>query len=175
MVLYAGEICIVRNSSVSSLCHASGTLSPGGGTLSLDCDNEQTFTCSVSVAAVWSIDSTSGELAIVTDTGLAADRASPRITTSDTSGNVNTSRITINGFSEADNGTVISCIDRDDSSVQGTVLLSISESSNTPTLVQHRYQCIVCDMTVALLLILLYTLVLADTTGCYPLSHKVNV
>ena len=94
-------------------------------TVSLDCGSQQTFTCTVTGVAVWTISGLSG-ISVTSNSGqLIANNA--RITTNDTSGVVQSSIITITGFTIADNGGTIRCIDQANSSVQGMASISIGE------------------------------------------------
>ena len=102
-----------------------GTLTPDGMVL-LDCGSQQTFTCSVTgVAATWTIGGLSG-ISVTRDNGLGVAN-NPRITTTDTSGATQSSTITITGFTTADKGGTIQCIDLDDNSVQGMASISVGE------------------------------------------------
>ena len=93
----------------------------------MDCGSQQTFTCSVTgVAALWTISGLSG-ISVTRDTGLSAAN-NVRITTTDTSGLTQSSTITITGFTTADNGGTIQCIDLADNSVQGMANISVGEN-----------------------------------------------
>ena len=74
---------------------SSGTLTPDG-TIPLDCVSAQTFTCSVTGGAAWTI-SLDG-ISVTAVNGLSAANNNPRITTNDTSGVTPSSTITITGF-----------------------------------------------------------------------------
>ena len=105
--------------------HNVGTLTPDG-TVSLDCGSQQTFTCSVNGTAVWTISGLSGINAIRFN-GLGTARTNTRITTTDSSGLTSPSTISITGFTTADNGGTIQCINLDDLSVQGMARISVGE------------------------------------------------
>ena len=100
-----------------------GTLTPNGA-VPLDCGSQQTFTCSVTVGAAWTI-SLDG-ISVTTLNGLSAAN-NPRITTTETSGVTPSSTITITGFTTSDNGGTIRCIDLDDLSAQGMANISVGE------------------------------------------------
>ena len=105
----------------------SGTLTPGG-TVSLDCSSQQTFICSVTgVAALWTISGLSG-ISVTANTGQLAANSTSRITTTDTSGITQSSTITITGFTTADNGGTIQCINLDDGSVQGMASILVGKN-----------------------------------------------
>ena len=59
--------------------------------------------------------------------GQLADTNNARITTTDTSGITQTSTITITGFTTADNGGRVQCINLADSTVQGMATVSVGE------------------------------------------------
>ena len=105
---------------------STGALTPDG-TVSLYSGSQQTFTCSVTVAAVWTISGLSG-ISVTGNSGQLAANNNPRITTNDTSGITQSSTITITGFTAADNGGTIQCIELTDNSVQGTATISIGTS-----------------------------------------------
>ena len=95
----------------------------------MDCGSQQTFTCSVTgVAALWTTSGLNG-ISVTRDSGLVVATNSARITTNDTSGATPTSTITITGFTTADNGGTIQCINLDDDSVQGMASISVGENS----------------------------------------------
>ena len=114
--------CIVVSNAVFVTL---GMLTPGG-TVSLDCGSQQTFTCSVTGGAAWAI-SLDG-ISVTHDNGLGVAN-NARITTTDTSGVTQSSTITITGFTTADNGGTIRCIDQADNSNQGTASISVGERS----------------------------------------------
>ena len=96
------------------------------GTVQLDCGTQQTFTCSVTgPAALWTITGLSGIYA--RHSGLTVANNNDRVTTTDTSGVTQSSIINITGFSTADNGGIIQCVNQEDGSVQGTATVSIGE------------------------------------------------
>ena len=96
------------------------------GTVLLDCGSQQPFTCSVTgVAAGWTIRGLSG-ISVTRANGLSAAN-NPRITTTDTSGVTQSSTITITGFTTADNGGTIQCINFADNSVQGMASILVGE------------------------------------------------
>ena len=66
-------------------------------------------------------------ISVTYPTGLSAANNNPRITTTDTSGLTQSSTITITGFTTADNGGTIQCIDLNDLSAQGTANISVGE------------------------------------------------
>jgi hypothetical protein len=83
------------------------------------------FTCSVTgVAAVWTITGLSGITAVQV-TGQGAVNNNARITTTDTSGVTQTSTITITGFTTADNGGTVQCVNLADSAVEGMTTVSV--------------------------------------------------
>ena len=93
----------------------------------MDCGSQQTFTCNVTgIAALWTISGLSG-ISIIRDNGLGVANHS-RITTTDTDGATPSSTITITGFTTADNGGTIQCINLDDNNVQGMASISVGES-----------------------------------------------
>ena len=95
----------------------------------MDCGSQQTFTCSVTGgAALWTISGLSG-ISVTRHTGQFAASNNARITTTDTSGLTQSSTITITGFTTADNGGAIQCINLDDISVQGMASISVGENS----------------------------------------------
>ena len=100
-----------------------GALTPDG-TVSLYSGSQQTFTCNVTVAAGWTICGLSG-ISVRGNSGQLAANSNPRITTNDTSAITPFSTITIIGFTAADNGGTIQCIELADNSVQGTATVSI--------------------------------------------------
>ena len=100
-----------------------GGLSPGGS-VSIYNGKQQTFTCSVAGAAVWTITGLRG-ITATKSTGLSAANNNPRITTTDTSGLTPFSTITITGFNTSDNGGAIQCIELADGSVHGKTNISI--------------------------------------------------
>ena len=103
---------------------STGTLQPDG-TVSLYSGSQQTFTCNVTgIAAVWTISGLSG-IRVTNVSGLSAADNNPRITATDSSGVTQSSTITIIGFTAADNGGTIQCIELSDNSVQGTATISI--------------------------------------------------
>ena len=104
-----------------------GTLTPVG-TISLDCGSQQTFTCSVpGPAALWTISGLSS-ISVIRESGLSvANTSGSRVTTTDTSGVTQSSTITITGFTTADHGGTIQCINLVDSSVQGMASISVGE------------------------------------------------
>ena len=92
----------------------------------MDCGSQQTFNCNVTgPAAAWNISGLSGISATSATGLLAANNNSPRITTNDTRGITPSSTITITGFSAADNGGTIQCINLDDNRVQGVANISV--------------------------------------------------
>ena len=94
----------------------------------MDCGSQQTFTCSVTgTAALWTISDLSG-ISVTSTSGLIAANNNPRITATDTSGVTQSSTITITGFTTADNGGAIQCINLDDISVQGMASISVGEN-----------------------------------------------
>ena len=107
-------------------CVLPGTLTPDG-TVSLDCGSQQTFTCRVTNTAAWTI-SLDG-ISLSTAPGITADTNSARINTTD-SGALPSSTITITGFTEADNGGTIQCVDLVGGSVQGMANISVGESTS---------------------------------------------
>ena len=102
---------------------STGALTPDG-TVSLYSGSQQTFTCSVTVAAGWNISGLSG-ISVTGNSGLLAANNSPRITTTESSGVTQSSTITIIGFTAADNGGTIQCIELADNCVQGMATISI--------------------------------------------------
>ena len=96
--------------------------------MSLDCGSQQTFTCSVTVGVGWTISGLSG-ISVTSASGLSAAGNNPRINTTDTSGLPPSSTITITGFTTADNGGAIQCIELNDNSVQGMASISVGERS----------------------------------------------
>ena len=86
--------------------------------------SQQTFTCNVTVAAGWAICGLSG-ISVRGNSGQLAANNNPRITTNDASGITPFSTITISGFTAADNGGTIQCINLADNSVQGKATISI--------------------------------------------------
>ena len=103
-----------------------GTLFPSGSIL-LDYGSQQMFTCSVTgPAAVWTITGFSG-ITGVESSGLSVANSNARITTTDTSGLTQSSTITITGFTTADFGGTVQCINQADSSVQGMVTILFGE------------------------------------------------
>ena len=93
----------------------------------MDCGSQQTFTCNVTgVLAGWTISELSG-ISVKENTGMSAAKNNPRITTTDTNGLTNSSTITITGFTTADKGGSIRCIDLSDVSVQGMANISVGE------------------------------------------------
>ena len=95
-----------------------------GGSVSISNGKQQTFTCSVTGAAAWTITGLRG-IRATRSTGLVAANNNPRITTTDTSGITPFSTITISRFTAADNGGTIHCIELSDNSVQGKAIISI--------------------------------------------------
>ena len=103
-----------------------GTLFPSGSLL-LDYGSEQTFTCTVTgPAAMWTITGLSG-ITAVGSIGLSAANNNARITTTDTSGLTQSSTITITGFTTADYGGMVQCINQADASVEGKVTILLGE------------------------------------------------
>ena len=93
----------------------------------LGCGSQQTFTCNVTgTGAQWTISGLSG-ISVTRESGLLAASHS-RITTTDTDGGTTSSTITITGFTTADNGGTIQCINVNDNSVQGMASISVGES-----------------------------------------------
>ena len=97
----------------------------------MDCSSEQTFTCSVNdittgaSLAGWTI--TLDDITATEDSGKEVGKThSGRISTSDTSGVTKSSTITITGFTTADDGGTIQCINLDDGSLQGVAYTYIS-------------------------------------------------
>ena len=78
------------------------------------------------MAAQWTISGLSG-ISVTRDSGLLAGNHS-RITTTDTSGLTPSSTITFTGFTTADNGGTIQCINLNDNSVQGMASISVGEN-----------------------------------------------
>ena len=79
---------------------------------------------------MWTITGLTGITAVqVTVQGAATTNG--RITTTDTSGLTPTSNITITGFTAADNGGTVWCIDQNDGAVQGMVTVSIGKLACT--------------------------------------------
>ena len=105
----------------------SGTLTLDG-TVFLDCGSQHTFTCSVTVAATWTISGLSG-ISVTGHSGRGIANNNPRITTTDTSGITQSSTITITGFTTADNGGTVQCIELNDGRVQGMASISVGERS----------------------------------------------
>ena len=102
----------------------------------MDCGSQQTFTCNVSgVAALWTISGLSG-ISETRNTGQTAANNSPRITTTDSGGVTQSSTITITGFTTADDGGTIQCINLNDGSVQGMAIISVGENSAYREVVQ---------------------------------------
>ena len=97
------------------------------GSVSISNDKQQTFTCSVTGAAAWTINGLRG-IRAKKSTGLVAANNNPRITTTDASGITPFSTIIITGFTAADNGGTIQCIELSDNSVQGKAIISIGIS-----------------------------------------------
>ena len=104
-----------------------GTLTPDG-TVSLDCGSQQTFTCSVTDGVLWTISGLSGA-SVEGNIGLFAAIKSSRITTTDTSIATTSSTITITGFTTADNGGTVQCINQMGANIsfQGTANISVGE------------------------------------------------
>ena len=95
-----------------SICIGTVTLTPGG-TVSLDCGSTQTFTCRADRAAstaVWTVTGLSGIIAMRTS-GVKAASSNNRITTTDPSENIQVSTIIISGFTTADEGGTVQCIE----------------------------------------------------------------
>ena len=96
----------------------------------MDCGSEQTFTCSVTgPAALWTISGLSG-INLTRESGLLVANtwsSGPRVITTDASGVTQSSTITIAGFTTADNGGTIQCINLDDLSIQGMASISVGE------------------------------------------------
>ena len=91
----------------------------------MDRGSQQTFNCNVTgPAAAWNISGLSG-ISATSAPGLLAANSSPRITTNDTRGITPSSTITITGFSAADDGGTIQCINLDDNRVQGVASISV--------------------------------------------------
>ena len=88
---------------------------------------QQTFTCTVTGAAAWTIIGLRG-ITATKSTGLLTANNNPRITTTDVRGITPSSTITITGFTAADNGGTIQCIELADNSVQGKATISIGTS-----------------------------------------------
>ena len=86
-------------------------------------------------AAQWTISGLS-EISITRDSGLGIAINNVRITTTDTSGITQSSTITITGFTTADNGATIQCINLNDGSVQGMASISVGENSAYREVVQ---------------------------------------
>ena len=104
----------------------SGTLTPDG-TVSLDCESQQTFTCSVTgTAALWAISGLSG-IGATRYAGTITANLNARITTTD-SGITTPSTITITGFTTSDNGGTIQCFNPGDGIVQGMASISVGEN-----------------------------------------------
>ena len=92
----------------------------------MDCGSQRSFTCSVtSVLAGWTISGLSG-ISITRNNGQSAADNHTRITTTN-SGNLSSSTITITGFSTADNGGTIQCINLADNNVQGMASILVGE------------------------------------------------
>ena len=96
------------------------------GKVPLDCGSQQTFTCSVTGGALWTTSGLSG-ISVSGTTGQLAANNNVRINTTDTSGTTQSSTITITGFTTADNGGTIQCINQANSSVQGMASVSVGE------------------------------------------------
>ena len=95
----------------------------------MDCGSTHTFTCVVPGEPIkWTMSGLSG---ISRGPFLARIEAyrNPRITTNDAGDDVQTSEsgITISGFSRADNGGIIQCINADDNSTRGMATISVGE------------------------------------------------
>ena len=92
----------------------------------MDCGSQQTFTCNVTgPAAGWTISGLS-EISEVRNTGQSVADKNPRINTTDTRGITSPSNITITGFTTADNGGTIQCINMDNKHVvQGMANISV--------------------------------------------------
>ena len=87
----------------------SGVLSPSG-IISLNCGDQQTFTCNVTgPSAVWTILGLNETFAVF-QSGLSVARNNLLVSTTDTN-LTSTSTITIVGFGEVDKGGNIQCID----------------------------------------------------------------
>ena len=104
-----------------------GALTPDGS-VSIYNGKQQTFTCSVAGAAAWTITGLRG-IRATKSTGLVAAKKNLRITTTDASGITKSSTITITGFTAADNGGTIHCINLADGSVRGKTNISIGTST----------------------------------------------
>ena len=78
---------------------------------------------------MWTISGLTG-ISVTRQSGIiTANTSSARITTTDTMGVAPTSTITITGFTTADNGGTIQCIDLNNpGSVQGMASISVGES-----------------------------------------------
>ena len=81
------------------------------GTVSLDCGSQQTFACRVTGVVLWTVTGLSGINAIEISSMKAASNNS-RIATTDPSDSVQESTIIISGFTTADDGGTVQCLDR---------------------------------------------------------------
>ena len=75
---------------------------------------------------MWTISRLSGT-SVTSNSGQSAADSNTRITTTDTSGLITSSTITITGFTTADNGGTIQCIDLLVGSIQGMASISVGE------------------------------------------------
>ena len=94
--------------------------------ISLNCGQQQTFTCNVTgPSAVWTILDLNETFAKL-QSGLSVAKSNLLVTTTDTNLTF-TSTITITGFGEVDNGGSIQCIDLKSGAIQGMANVSISK------------------------------------------------
>ena len=92
----------------------------------MDCGSQRSFTCTVTdVLAGWTISGFSG-IGVTGTSGQIAAEFNARITTTN-SGDPSSSTINITGFTTADNGGTIQCINLADNSVQGMASISVGE------------------------------------------------
>ena len=95
----------------------------------MDCGSTQTFACSIPDEPIeWT---TSGLKGISRGPFKARIAAilNPRITSTDTGGDVqnSVSRITISGFNKSDNGGTIQCVNANNNNVRGMASISVGE------------------------------------------------
>ena len=118
--------------------HSSGSVTPNG-TVWLDCDSQQTFTCCVTgQTAVWTISGLDGMNNISNQSG--QDVAGfHRITTTDRVV-THSSTIAISGFTTADSGAMVECIDSSTNKVNGMANILVGELLIPTCTVDHVYR-----------------------------------
>ena len=108
------------------------------GTIQLDYNSQQTFTCSVTgVEVQWIISGLSGRSVRGSGTEVANSYGS--ITTNDATSITQSSTINIMRIRPEDHGATVRCVNKEDESVQGVAILTLGKQI-TPLIINYHTQ-----------------------------------